>query len=108
MVAGMSAVAEAAPNIPSSELPGRARQQFLESPIDRFTQPGQKELPCGGGNAIGRKPKAASIAAATASGASCGALLRHARNFPQPLFANSYPARAAPALAARRASFCGE
>ena len=41
----MSTGAEAAPNIPSSELPGRARQQFQESPIDRFTQPSQKNAP---------------------------------------------------------------
>jgi hypothetical protein len=33
----------AAPNIPSSELPGRERQRFQESPIDRFTQPQQSE-----------------------------------------------------------------
>jgi hypothetical protein len=41
----MSPGADAAPNIPSSELPGRARQQFQESPIDRFTQPSQKTAP---------------------------------------------------------------
>jgi len=32
--------AGAAPNIPSSELPGRERDRFQGSPIDRFTQPG--------------------------------------------------------------------
>lgn len=32
-------VAAAAPNIPPSEMPGRERQRFLESPIDRFTDP---------------------------------------------------------------------
>jgi hypothetical protein len=37
--------AHAAPNIPSSELPGRARQQFQESPIDRFTQPNTQQQP---------------------------------------------------------------
>jgi hypothetical protein len=37
--------AGAAPNIPSSELPGRERQRFQESPIDRFTQPSQKTTP---------------------------------------------------------------
>ena len=42
VVAGI-AVAEAAPNIPSSELPGRERDRFLESPVDRFTQPGKKQ-----------------------------------------------------------------
>jgi len=36
---------EAAPNIPSSELPGRERQRFQDSPIDRFTQPSQKTEP---------------------------------------------------------------
>lgn len=35
--------AAAAPNIPSSELPGRARQQFQDSPIDRFTQPNTQQ-----------------------------------------------------------------
>jgi hypothetical protein len=52
--------ANAAPNIPSSELPGRARQQFQESPIDRFTQPSQKAAPlwqweCDRPKAKGRK-----------------------------------------------------
>lgn len=42
LLAAMAGGAAAAPNIPSSELPGRARQQFQESPIDRFTQPTQK------------------------------------------------------------------
>ena len=59
LLAAMSA-ADAAPNIPSSELPGRARQQFQESPIDRFTQPAQKEAPlwqweCDRPKAKGRK-----------------------------------------------------
>jgi hypothetical protein len=45
LLAAMAAAADAAPNIPSSELPGRARQQFQESPIDRFTQPSQKTTP---------------------------------------------------------------
>jgi hypothetical protein len=40
LVAGI-AVARAAPNIPSSELPGRERFRFQESPLDRFTQPGR-------------------------------------------------------------------
>ena len=56
----MAAGAAAAPNIPSSELPGRARQQFQESPIDRFTQPTQKTQPlwqweCDRPRAKGRK-----------------------------------------------------
>ena len=29
-------VAGAAPNIPPSELPGRERERFLESPVERF------------------------------------------------------------------------
>ena len=45
LLAATAAAANAAPNIPSSELPGRARQQFQESPIDRFTQPSQKAQP---------------------------------------------------------------
>ena len=40
---GAIAGATAAPNIPSSELPGRERQRFQDSPIDRFTQPQQSE-----------------------------------------------------------------
>jgi len=60
LLAAMAAGADAAPNIPSSELPGRARQQFQESPIDRFTQPGQKTQPlwqwdCDRQKAKGRK-----------------------------------------------------
>lgn len=38
MIAGVMG-AYAAPNIPSSELPGRDRQRFLEMPVDRFTDP---------------------------------------------------------------------
>jgi hypothetical protein len=44
-LAVVAAPADAAPNIPSSELPGRARQQFQESPIDRFTQPSTRQQP---------------------------------------------------------------
>jgi len=60
VLVAMSAGADAAPNIPSSELPGRARQQFQESPIDRFTQPSQKTAPlwqweCDRPKAKGRK-----------------------------------------------------
>jgi hypothetical protein len=32
-------VALAAPNIPAGEMPGRERQRFIESPVDRFTDP---------------------------------------------------------------------
>jgi hypothetical protein len=35
----LAGAAQAAPNIPSSELPGRDRQRFLEHPIQRFTDP---------------------------------------------------------------------
>jgi hypothetical protein len=45
LLAAGCVLAEAAPNIPSSELPGRERQRFQESPIDRFTQPSQKTEP---------------------------------------------------------------
>jgi len=60
LLAVVAAGAAAAPNIPSSELPGRARQQFQESPIDRFTQPNQKTQPlwrweCDRPRAKGRK-----------------------------------------------------
>jgi hypothetical protein len=62
LLAVLSAAAVAAPNIPSSELPGRERQRFQESPIDRFTQPGQKAPPlwqwdCDRPKAKGRKHK---------------------------------------------------
>ncbi|MPZ38356.1 MAG: hypothetical protein GEU95_09855 [Rhizobiales bacterium] len=45
LLAVMATGADAAPNIPSSELPGRARQQFQESPVDRFTQPSTQQRP---------------------------------------------------------------
>ncbi len=38
LIAGV-AVADAAPNIPPSELPGRERERFTPSPVDRFTDP---------------------------------------------------------------------
>ena len=44
LLAGMS-VAAAAPNIPPSELPGRERERFRESPLDRFTQPSPSAVP---------------------------------------------------------------
>jgi hypothetical protein len=34
-----TSVAEAAPNVPPSELPGRERERFTPSPLDRFMQP---------------------------------------------------------------------
>jgi hypothetical protein len=33
------AVANAAPNIPPGEMPGRERERFTPSPVDRFTDP---------------------------------------------------------------------
>jgi hypothetical protein len=33
------AMANAAPNIPSAEMPGRERERFMPSPVDRFTDP---------------------------------------------------------------------
>jgi hypothetical protein len=38
LIAGV-AIADAAPNIPPSELPGRERERFTPSPLDRFTDP---------------------------------------------------------------------
>jgi hypothetical protein len=38
LIAGL-AVAEAAPNIPPSEMPSRERERFAPSPVDRFTDP---------------------------------------------------------------------
>jgi hypothetical protein len=32
-------VASAAPNIPPGEMPGRERERFMPSPVDRFTDP---------------------------------------------------------------------
>ena len=39
LAAGIS-VAMAAPLIPSSELPGRERDRFTDSPVERFMRPG--------------------------------------------------------------------
>ena len=44
LVAGLS-IGWAAPNIPSSDLPGRERQRFDQSPVERFMQPTQKSEP---------------------------------------------------------------
>ena len=38
LAAGLT-VAQAAPNIPASEMPGRERQRFQESPVERYTDP---------------------------------------------------------------------
>jgi hypothetical protein len=37
-IAGL-AMANAAPNIPPGEMPGRERERFTPSPVDRFTDP---------------------------------------------------------------------
>jgi hypothetical protein len=41
---GLSA-ADAAPAVPSSDLPGRERFRFEPSPLDRFMQPNQQREP---------------------------------------------------------------
>jgi hypothetical protein len=38
VIVGLSA-AQAAPNVPPSEQPGRERERFTTSPLDRFMQP---------------------------------------------------------------------
>jgi hypothetical protein len=38
LIAGV-VVANAAPNIPPGEMPGRERERFVPSPVDRFTDP---------------------------------------------------------------------
>ena len=38
-------VAEAAPNIPPSELPGRERQRFMETPVERFVNTPSQAAP---------------------------------------------------------------
>jgi len=38
LIAGLAA-AHAAPNIPPGEMPGRERERFTPSPVDRFTDP---------------------------------------------------------------------
>ena len=44
LAAGIS-VAAAAPPIPSSVLPGRERDRFTESPVERFMRPGPYGTP---------------------------------------------------------------
>jgi hypothetical protein len=44
LAAGMS-VAVAAPLVPSSVLPGRERDRFTDSPVERFMRPGPFEPP---------------------------------------------------------------
>jgi hypothetical protein len=45
LLAAASTAATAAPNIPPSELPGRDRLRFQDSPLDRFSQPAPKSAP---------------------------------------------------------------
>lgn len=42
---GGAAVASAQTRIPASEMPGRERERFIESPLDRFFKPGPFEQP---------------------------------------------------------------
>jgi hypothetical protein len=44
LLAGLTA-AQAAPNVPAGDRPGRDRQRFLESPVERFMQPTQETEP---------------------------------------------------------------
>jgi len=44
LAAGLCAAA-AAPLVPSSELPGRERDRFTDSPVERFMRPGPFEPP---------------------------------------------------------------
>jgi hypothetical protein len=44
LIAGMSA-ADAAPAVPPSDMPGRERERFTPSPLDRFMQPSQPAEP---------------------------------------------------------------
>ena len=44
LAAGIS-VAMAAPLIPSSALPGRERDRFTDSPVERFMRPGPYQTP---------------------------------------------------------------
>jgi hypothetical protein len=44
LAAGIS-FAAAAPAIPSSELPGRERDRFTDSPVERFMRPGPYQTP---------------------------------------------------------------
>jgi hypothetical protein len=45
LLAADISVAAAAPRIPSSELPGRERDRFTESPVERFMRPGPYQPP---------------------------------------------------------------
>jgi hypothetical protein len=44
LAAGIGAAA-AAPPLPSSEMPGRERERFTDSPVERFMRPGPYQTP---------------------------------------------------------------
>jgi hypothetical protein len=45
LLAACICAAAAAPVIPSSELPGRERDRFTDSPVERFMRPGPYQTP---------------------------------------------------------------
>jgi hypothetical protein len=45
LLAAHIAVAAAAPQVPSSALPGRERERFMESPVERFMRPAPQQPP---------------------------------------------------------------
>ena len=51
------ATTTAAPNVPASEQPGRERQRFQESPVERFMQPMQQASPLIQWQCEPRKPR---------------------------------------------------
>src|SRR5262249_61517035 len=66
LIAGIPA-SQAAPLVPSGDLPGRARYRFTPSPLDRFMQPNPPAKPllrwdCGEGRAWRGKARSAGTA----------------------------------------------
>jgi hypothetical protein len=45
LAAGISLATAAGPQIPSSDLPGRERDRFTESPVEKFMRPGVPQPP---------------------------------------------------------------
>jgi hypothetical protein len=45
LAAGISLAAAAGPQIPLSDLPGRERDRFTESPVEKFMRPGVPQPP---------------------------------------------------------------
>jgi hypothetical protein len=45
LLAASICAAAAAPPLPSSELPGRERDRFTDSPVERFMRPGPYQTP---------------------------------------------------------------